>query len=60
MNLRKRFLNVYYKLPDGEEKNTIVVLNGHPLSWNVVKIEVDKGTSVGDECLAKLMRMEII
>lgn len=53
-------MNVYYKLPDGEEKMTIVVLNGQPMSWNVVKLEADKGTSIGTTCLEKLARMEII
>lgn len=60
MNLKKKFMNVYYKLPSGEEKMTIVVLNGQPLSWNVVKVEVDRNTPIGKKCLEKLAKMEII
>lgn len=60
MNLKKRFLRVYYKLPRGEEKETIVVIDGKPCSWNVVKQEVEHSTAVGVDCLEKLVKMGII
>ena len=60
MNLKKRFLRVFYKLPLEELKYTVVILDGEPMSWKVVKQEVDQMTSVGDECLSKLAEMGII
>jgi hypothetical protein len=61
MNNKKRFMNVYYKLPHAEKSN-VIYLDKHkrPYSWNVCKTEIERNTEFGKKILAKLVEMEII
>lgn len=61
MNLKKRFMKVFYKLPHGEERMPIYVdgLN-RPYSWNVCKTEIERNTEFGTKILNKLAELEII
>ena len=57
---RERFLKIYYNLPLKVREEPIFDLDGKPLSWNVVYIEVNNRTKIGGIILEKLAELEII
>ena len=60
-NMKEKFYKVFANLPIPERSSPIYVSKEHgPMSWNVVKLEVDHETVLGIEALAVLVEMEII
>ena len=62
---RADFYVVYSNLPLGERHNVICVINGgkwdrEPVSWRIVKLEVDGGTTLGERILKQLKEMKLI
>lgn len=57
---REKFLKVYYNLPLKVREEPIFDLNGKPLSWNAVYIEVKDKTTIGETILQKLAELKII
>ena len=63
--LKMRFLNVYQNLPLSERKNTILLIEDKegkkkPISWDIVYIEIDQETEMGEEFLNKLVKLNLI
>ena len=64
---KKRFLRVYQNLPLNERKNTILILEDKkakpekkPLSWDIVYLEIDQETKLGEKILDKLIKLDLI
>ena len=60
MDLKARFQQIYANLPLAAREEIIVVLNNEPLTWKVVKLEVDEDTEKGKEVLNILERLGIL
>jgi hypothetical protein len=58
--LKERFLKIYANIPMGLRKETILVVEGTPISWNVAFVEVDNNTPLGKIILEKLDKMKLI
>lgn len=59
-NLRERFLKAYGNVPLGSRDEPIVVLDGKPVSWDAVFIEVKGEGARAQEILEKLEKMKLI
>lgn len=57
---KERFYKVYENLPLGIREETILVINGEPISWKVVKLEVDNSTPLSGEMLERLVSLGFI
>ena len=55
-----RFLKIYSDLPVGLRRETVLVVDGQPYSWNVIFQEVTTQTKLGVELLEALSRLEFI
>jgi len=64
MSLNSRFARTYGDLPIPERSNVAVVVekNGEkvPLSWNILKIEVESNTELGEKGLKILDRLGLL
>ena len=60
MDLKGRFLKIYSNIPLGLRKETILVLDNEPLTWNAAYIEVFNNTPKSSEILKKLEEMKLI
>jgi len=57
MSLKARFFRTFANLPLPVRNDVAVVVDGQPISWNVLKIEVEGNTKTGElglEILNKL------
>lgn len=54
------FLTAYANLPVGSRGEIIVVVNGIPLTWNSLRLEVDAETELAVAALNKLAEMGIL
>jgi hypothetical protein len=57
---KERFYNVYNNLPLGIRDEVILVIGGEPVSWKIVKLEVDNNTPLSKEMLEKLISLGFI
>ncbi len=57
---REKFLKVYYNLPLKVREEPIFDLDGKPLSWNAVYIEIKDRTKIGEIISEKLSELKII
>ena len=57
---KERFYKVYENLPLGIREETVLVINGEPVSWKVIKLEVDNDTPLSGEMLEKLVSLGFI
>ena len=57
---RVKFLRVYYNLPLKVREDVVYDLDGKPLSWNAVYIEVKNSTKVSEAIVEKLAELKII
>ena len=60
MTLKNKFLNIYANLPLSLRKETIIVFNKEPLTWNAVYVEVFNNTKKSEKILKKLEELKII
>ncbi len=58
--LREKFLRAFTNIPLNARNETILVLDGRPMSWNVAFIEVKAETKTAPIILEKLEEMKII
>ena len=56
--LRTRFNRIYPNLPLPERSMPIVVLDGEPLSWSIVRLELN--TKIGEKALLQMNRMGLV
>lgn len=58
---KERFFKVFANLPIKLRDEVVLVLPERgPLTWNVAYIEVNAGTTLGDEIVRKLGELQII
>lgn len=60
MGRKERFQKIYNNLPLNLRSEVILVIDGEPVTWNVVWLEVEQGTKVGGRMLEKLEGLKII
>lgn len=56
----ERFFTVYTNLPLDERKNTIVVIDNEPISWNIASEEIKNETERGKKILNILTELGFI
>lgn len=60
-DLKTQFLKVFTNLPIPERENTIYVSSKYgPMSWHIVRLEVEGNTELGKEALSFLKRLDIL
>lgn len=57
MSLKSRFIRTFVNLPLPVRNEVSVVIDGQPISWNVLKIEVESNTKTGDDGLKILDKL---
>ena len=57
---KERFYKVYENLPLGIREETVLVINGEPVTWKVIKLEIDNNTPLSSEMLNKLISLGFI
>jgi len=60
MELQSTFNKIYANLPMSIREEVIVVVNGEPMTWNAVWLEVRNNTEIGLESLQKLYNLGIL
>lgn len=55
-----KFHKLYANLPLNERRNVCCVLNDEPLSWKIVRNEVENNTQVGHNALEMLIKLGIL
>lgn len=58
--LQTKFLQIYANLPLNQRNEIVVVIDGEPLTWHAVNIEVQNNTPKSTEILNKLVGLGII
>ena len=59
-DIKSTFLKTYPNLPLPLRQEIVVVLDGEPLTWNVVKLEVENNTKKGADALKILEELGIL
>lgn len=59
-DLQVKFLKIYANLPLAAREEIIVVVDNEPMSWNVLRIEVENDTPKGLKGLTILSQLKII
>jgi hypothetical protein len=59
-DLKVKFLKIYANLPLAAREEVIVVVDNEPMSWNVLRIEVENDTPKGSKGLTILWQLKIL
>ncbi|MDO8662633.1 MAG: hypothetical protein Q7K98_05380 [Candidatus Omnitrophota bacterium] len=59
-NLREKFLITYPNLPLNARKETILVLEGQPITWEVAYFEIRNDTPASKKILQKLQELKLL
>lgn len=59
-NRREKFLRAYANLPLSTRKETILILEGQPITWEVAYLEIRNSTPEGNKILEKLEELKLI
>lgn len=57
---RTRFHHMYANLPLGIRDKIICVIDDEPYTYQVVRLEVNQGTKLGDRMLEFMDRLEVL
>ena len=60
VDLKTRFLRTYVNLPMAIRGEIAVVVDNEPMSWNVLKLEVDNNTVLGKKGLEILDKLNFL
>jgi hypothetical protein len=60
MNLKDRFRLTFIDLPLPERDKVAIVVEGKPLTWNVLRLEVEAGTKIAEESLEILSDLKLL
>ncbi len=60
MDIKANFYRTYANLPMGVRSEIIAVVDGNPLTWNSLRIEVDNDTPIAKKALENMVQMEIL
>lgn len=55
-----KFFHIYSNLPFKVREETIAVIDGEPISWNVAHQEISNNTEKGREIFKKLVELKIV
>lgn len=55
-----KFYRMYANLPLGAREEVVSIIKGEPLSFHVIKLELDQNTEVGYKALEQMLRLGII
>lgn len=55
-----KFRGIYANLPLGLRKEVVAVVNDEPMSWQVIKLEIDAETQAGFDALEFLKRIGVL
>ncbi len=58
--LKAKFIQSYTNVPENLRRDTIVILNKKPYSWDTVYYEVKNKTPLGEELLKKLNEIGLL
>ncbi len=59
-NLKSRFYKTFADLPLGVRNGIVLVLNGQPMTWNVIKLEVDVDSKLSKEALKLMSELKLL
>ena len=59
-NLKSRFYKTFADLPLGVRDEIVLVLNGQPMTWNVIKFEVDVDSKLSKEALKLMSELKFL
>jgi len=59
-DLKSKFYRTFANLPLGVRDEIIVVIDNQPMTWNVVKVEVDANSDISKEILKKLQELKLL
>lgn len=59
-DIKSTFLKAYANLPLALRQEIVVVLDGEPMTWNAIKLEVENNTKKGAEALKILGELRIL
>lgn len=59
-NISTKFFKVYANLPLPSREEIVAVVDGEPMSWNVLRLEVQNGTKKAAQALAILIKLHIL
>jgi len=59
-NLKSRFYKTFADLPLGVRDEIVLVLNGQPMTWNVIKLEVDVDSKLSKEALKLMSELKLL
>lgn len=60
MGRRERFQKIYNNLPLNLRSEVVLVIDSEPVTWNVIWLEVEQRTKIGERMLEKLEALKII
>jgi len=60
LGLREKFLKIYADIPLNLRKETILIFENEPISWNVAFVEIKNNTEKSKIILKGLNKLEII
>ncbi len=60
MENKEKFLKIYANLPIGVRQEIVLVLDGRPITWDVVYNEVASDTPLNKTILEKLEKLKFI
>lgn len=60
MDLKEKFYKTYNNLPLALRDEIILVIKDEPVTWKVVRLEIDNNTPLSKEILEKLDTLKVI
>jgi len=60
MDKSSLFNKVYANLPIGMRNEIVAVLDGIPMTWNVINVEVQNNTPLAEKVLDQLFKLGIL
>ena len=59
-DLKSRFYKTFANLPLGVRDEIVLVLNSQPMTWNVIKLEVDTESKLSKEALSLMNELKLL
>ncbi len=59
-NLKSRFYKTFANLPLGVRNEIVLVIDGQPMTWNVIKLEVDTDSVLSKEALKMMSELKLL
>ena len=57
---KSRFYKTFANLPLGVRDEIVLVMNGQPMTWNVIKLEVDIDSKLAKEALKLMSELKLL